>query len=233
MGLETALTPWVVHKLRNFVGDNLVQPTTGFIKPHESQRGQVQSTLGDTRRSSNASSFRGRGRNAPASSFDRRDGGVQGRTAADSVGDSLEPTPGGSKPRARGGSVGSVGSVRGRGGFNNKRERSSSSIRSGERVPTKRGGGVSRGGQGNQASDFPVEYPKKTRDCRDKSKVWACPLEECRRHVNYNWQQTCFGCKTYFCQDRGGNWVPSTKPSGQSEGRGFSRGNRRGGRNRG
>ena len=153
------------------------------------------------------------------------------RTTADSEGDSLEPTPGGSKPRARGGSV---GNVRGRGGFNNnKRERSSSSIRSGEQVPTKRGGGVSRGGQGNPASDFPVEYPKNPRDCRDRSQVWTCPLDECRSHVNYNWQRTCFGCKTYFCQDQGGNWVPSAKPSGQSEGRGFSRGNRRGGRNRG
>merc|ERR1711936_501569 len=45
-----------------------------------------------------------------------------------------------------------------------------------------------------------VENPKNPRDCRDKSKIWACPLIECRGHVNYNWQKQCFGCKTYFYQ---------------------------------
>ena len=237
MGLETALTPWVAHKLRSFVGDNLVHPVAGYQLNKTPYEGQKE------RRGSNASSSKGRGRNAPVSTrggsnastsgFDRHNDCVMGGTTAEPNGDSLEPTPGGSNPRGRGGSVGSVGNVRGRGGFNNKRERSSSSIRTGERVPAKRGGGVSRGGQGPQVREVPVENPKKPRDCKDKSKVWACPLEDCRRHVNYNWQQTCFGCKTYFCQDRGGNWVPSTKPPGQSDGHGSSRGTRRGDINRG
>ena len=195
---------------------------------------------------SNTSSFKGRGRtasvstrgssNASTSSYDWNEVCELEGSSTDIIGDSLDPTPGGSNPR---GSVGSVGSVGSRGGSNNKRERSTSSNRTGERVPTKRGGGA-RGGQGPQvrpgsSREVSVENPKNPRDCRDKSKVWACPMNDCRGHVNYNWQQTCFGCKTYFCRDRGGNWVPSNKPSDQPGGhRGFSpRGNRRGGRNRG
>merc|ERR1711936_606054 len=89
------------------------------------------------------------------------------------------------------------------------------------------------GGQGTQASGFRVEYPKNPRDCADKSMVWECPLEDCMRHVNYNYQRTCFACKTYFVQDRGGNWVPSPKPAGQPDSRGSFRGTRRGDRTRG
>ena len=238
MGLETVLTPWVSHKLRSFVGDNLVHPMTGYTtKSYEGQWGQVNPTVGAKRRGSNASSTKGRGKAASgprgggsnaltSNSVGHNENALEG-AAADLNGDSLDSIPGGRNPRGRGPS----GNVRGRGGFSNKRERSPSSVRSGEQVSTKRGGGACRGGRGNQ--DFPVEYPKNPRDCKDRSKVWACPLDNCRRHVNYNWQQTCFACKTYFCQDRGGNWVPSAKPSGQSDGHGSSRGTRRGDRNRG
>ena len=237
MGLETVLTPWVSHKLRSFVGDNLVHPMTGYQKlSNESQWGQVNPTVGAKRRGSNASSVKGRGKAATAStrggsntltpSVGHNENAPEGDTA-DMDGDGLDPSPGGSIPSGR-----VARNWRGRGGVNNKRERSSSSFRTEEQVPTKRGGGVSRGGHGSNL-DIPVEYPKNPRDCKDRSKVWHCPLENCRSHVNYNWQQTCFACKTYFCQDRGGNWVPSAKPSGQSDGQESSRGTRRGSRTRG
>ena len=234
-GQESALTPWVAHKLRSFVHENLVRSNTGFQhKPYDYQRGQVHSTVGAKGRGSNASSNKGRGSYAPASNR----GGSTASTSdldwseemdreedtAAADGDNNVPNQGG-----RG---------RGRGGFNFKRARSTSSNRTDEQVPTKRGGGV-RGGQGPMARpgssrQVTVENPSNPRDCRDKSKTWACPLWECRGHVNYNWQKQCFGCKTYFCMDRGGNWAPSTKPDGQSGGRGFSpRGTRRGSRNRG
>ena len=41
------------------------------------------------------------------------------------------------------------------------------------------------------------------RDCEDKSQVWECPQTE-RGHINWNWQTTCFGCKTSFHLSRGG-----------------------------
>merc|ERR1711936_46416 len=178
---------------------------------------------GTKRRGSNASSYRGRGRTATASTRGSSNANTSGfdwneeceleSSTAGPNEDNIEATPG--------------GSGRGRGGSNNKQERSTSSARTEERVPTKRGGGA-RGGhyQGPQvrpgSQRVAVENPKNPRDCRDKSKIWACPLIECRGHVNYNWQKQCFSCKTYFYMDRGGNWVPSTKPSGQPGGhRGF------------
>ena len=115
MGLETVLTPWVTHKLRTFVGDNLVQPMTGYqIKPYEGQWGQVHSTVGGKQRGSNASSIKGRGKAAPAptrggsnastTNFDgHNEEDVLEGTSADFNGDSLDPTPGGSNPRGRGG----------------------------------------------------------------------------------------------------------------------------------
>ena len=248
MGLETVLTPWISHKLRSFVGDNLVHPMTGYTnKTYEGQWGQVNPTVGGKRRGSNASSTKGRGKtapaptrgssNAPSSNFDgHNENALEGNSADyDADGDSLDSTPGGRTPRGRGNGF---GNVRGRGGFLNKRERSTSSVRSVEQVPTKRGGGAGRGGRGTQASGFRVEYPKNPRDCTDRSMVWECPLDDCTSHVNYNYQRTCFACKTYFCQDRGGNWVPSTKPTGQSDRRGADRrgsfrGTRRGDRTRG
>ena len=129
--------------------------------------------------------------------------------------------------------TGGRGGVRGgRGGENTKRDRSQSSNRTEEQVPAKKGGGV-RGGQGSLAKpgssrQVTVENPPNPRDCRDGSQVWACPLPECMGHVNYNWQKTCFGCKTRFYKPKGGNWTPSTKPDGQSGERGsYSRGGRR------
>ena len=113
----------------------------------------------------------------------------------------------------------------GRGG-NSKRARSQSSNRTEERVPAKRGGGV-RGGHGSldrpgSSRQVTVENPPNPRDCKDKSQVWACPLRECRGHINYNWQTQCFGCKTYFHKSQGGNWTPSPKSEGQSGGGGSS-----------
>ena len=144
LGQESALTPWVAHKLRSFVGENLVHPNTGYqYKPHEGQRGQVHSPVGAKGRGSNASSFKGRGRiatastrgssNASTSSFDWNEVCELEGSTADVKDDNIEATPG--------------GSGRGRGGSNSKRERSTSSNRTVERVPAKRGGGA-RGGPG-------------------------------------------------------------------------------------
>merc|ERR1712215_350769 len=161
--------------------------------------------------------------------------GLEGNTAGKDVhGDSLDQNPGGSTQRGRGSGRGGGRGRGGRGGgLNNKRPRSSSSVRSVERVPTKRGGGAGRGGQGTQASGFRAQLPANPRDCTDESLVWRCPLDDCMRHVNYNFQRTCFACKTFFVQDQEGGWVPSTKPAGQPAGRGSSHGNRRGNRTRG
>ena len=237
MGLDTVLTPWISHKIRDFVGNNLVHPVTGNQKSsNDCQWEQVNRTVGGKRRGSNASS-KGRGNAASATtrggsnaltpSVGLNGNAPEGNTA-DTDGDDLGPTPGGSNPSSRGGRNWRGG----RGGANKKRDRSSSSVRTEEQVPAKRGGGAGRGGRGSNL-DIPVEYPKNPRDCQDRSKVWPCPLTNCSRHVNYIWQRTCFACKTYFVQDRGGNWVPSAKPSGQSGGQGFSRGTRRGNRTRG
>ena len=236
MALETVITPWISHKLRSFVGDNLVQPMTGYTKkPYDCQWEQVNTSVGAKRRGSNASST-GRGKTAPANFDADRNEGAQERTTAgkDTNGDSLEQNPGGSYQRGRGYGRGGGRSRGGRGGgFNKKRERSTSSVRSVEQVPTKRGGGAGRGGQGTQASGFRVQLPANPRDCTDKSMVWECPLEDCMRHVNYNFQRTCFACKTYFVQDQGGDWVPSPKPAGQPASRGSPHGIKRGNRTRG
>ena len=232
---ETVITPWVSHKLRAFVGDNLVQPVTGHTRnPIDCQWERVN-TVGAKRRGSNASST-GRGKTAPTN-FEsvRNEVAPEGNTAGKDVhGDSLDHNPGGSIQRGRGFGRGGGGGRGGRGGgLNNKRARSTSSVRSVEQVPTKRGGGAGRGGQGTQASGFRVQLPANPRDCTDKSMVWECPLEDCMRHVNYNFQRTCFACKTYFVQDQEGGWVPSPKPAGQPASRGSSHGIKRGNRTRG
>merc|ERR1712215_635230 len=156
----------VSHKLRAFVGDNLVQPMTGLTKkPYDCQWEQVNS-VGAKRRGSNASSS-GRGKTAPAN-FEsvRNEVALEGTAAGrDANGDSLDQNSGGRIQRGRGFGRGGGGG-RG-GGLNNKRESSISSVRSVEQVPAKRGGGAGRGGQGTQASGFRVQLPKNPRDCTD------------------------------------------------------------------
>merc|ERR1711936_80912 len=100
MALETVITPWVSHKLRSFVGDNLVQPMTGYTKkPYDCQWEQVNTSVSAKRRGSNASSTMGRGKTAPANTnFDahRNEDALEGTSAGkDANGDSLEQNPGG------------------------------------------------------------------------------------------------------------------------------------------
>merc|ERR1712215_417100 len=132
---ETVITPWVSHKLRSFVGDNLVQPMTGHTKkPYDCQWEQVNTSVGAKRRGSNASSS-GRGKTAPAN-FEsvRNEVALEGTSAGkDANGDSLDQNPGGRNQRGRGFGRGGGGG-RG-GGLNNKRERSILSVRSVEQVP--------------------------------------------------------------------------------------------------
>ena len=55
LGQETALTPWVAHKLRTFVHENLVRSNNSYqLRPYESRREQVSTMSGVKGRGSNA-----------------------------------------------------------------------------------------------------------------------------------------------------------------------------------
>ena len=160
LGQESALTPWVAHKLHTFVHKNLVRSNNHYqLRPNESQRGQVRTKSSVKGRGSNATSNKGRGSNAPTPNFDWNED--VDRDERD--GDNELPT--------NGGLVG-----------NSKRVRSPSKSTD-ERVPVKRG---ARGGQGSQdrAGSSRQGTGDNPQDCEDKSQVWKCPLEECRGHLN-------------------------------------------------
>ena len=169
---NNASTPWLAHKLRSFVNENLVQSNASYQhKPNENQRERVHTLGGNKGRGSNAPSHKGRGSsNAPAGCLDWAEEMNESEATAEGDGDNTLPTRGG-----RGGTL--------------KRRRSQSKSTE-EQVPVKRG---ARGGQGSQpkAGSSNQGTGDNPRDCADKSQVWKCPLEECHGHINWNCSSKC------------------------------------------